>query len=126
MRRFLLPHALAYYTDVLGASSDLEHARWVAGHVLSKGLDAISNRDLVQAYKQWRGLDDWRRQRVMQVLEDMSWLTPVVEEGKPSRRGATSWLVNPLVHTAFAQKAQDEAGRRDKIRSEIAAMQRRQ
>lgn len=124
MRRFLLPHALAYYTDVLGASSDLEHARWVAGHVLSKRLDAISNRDLVQAYKQWRGLDDWRRQRVMQVLEDMGWLTPILEEGA-RRRGATHWAVNPLVHEQFARKAEDEAARRDKIRSEIANMQRR-
>lgn len=124
MRRFLLPHALAYYTDVLGASGDLEHARWIAGHILSKGLRAISNRDLVQAYKQWRGLDDWRRQRIMQLLEDMSWVAPVSEEGKTSRRGAVNWAVNPQVHDAFAQKAQAEAERRDKIRAEIAALQR--
>jgi hypothetical protein len=124
MRRFLLPHALAYYTDVLGASSDLEHARWVAGHILSKRLDAISNRDLVQAYKQWRGLDDWRRQRVMQVLEDMGWLTPILEDGA-RRRGATHWAVNPMVHEQFARKAEDETARRDKIRAEIANMQRR-
>jgi len=124
MTRFLLPHSLAYYTDVLGASGDLEHARWIAGHILSKGLLAISNRDLVQAYKQWRGLDDWRRQRVMQLLEDMSWVAPVIEEGRPSKRGATSWSVNPQVHDAFAEKAQAESERRDRIRAEIAAMQR--
>lgn len=124
MTRFLLPHSLAYYTDVLGASGDLEHARWIAGHILSKGLRAISNRDLVQAYKQWRGLDDWRRQRVMQLLEDMSWVAPAAEDGRPSKRGATSWIVNPQVHDAFAEKAQSEAERRDRIRAEIAAMQR--
>ena len=124
MRRFLLPHALAYYTDILGGSGDLEHSRWIAGHILSKGLASISNRDLVQSYKQWRGMDDWRRQRVMQVLEDMSWVFPMTDEGKPSRRGTTSWNVNPLVHELFARKAEDEAKRRDKIRSEIAAMQR--
>ena len=125
MRRFLLPHALAYYTDVLGASGDLEHARWVAGHILSKGLAAISNRDLVQAYKQWRGLDDWRRQRVMQLLEDMSWVAPVVEDGRQSRRGVTNWAVNPGVHTIYQQMAADEGERRDRIRAEIAAMQSR-
>lgn len=125
MRGFLLPHALAYYTDILGGSSDLEHSRWVAGHILSKGLQSISNRDLTQAYKQWRGMDDWRRQRVMQVLEDMSWVFPVQEEGRPSRRGTNTWNVNPLVHDVFARKAEDESKRRDKIRSEIAAMQRR-
>ena len=126
MRRFLLPHALSYYTDILGESGDLEHARWIAGHILSKGLSVISNRDLMQSYKQWRGMDDWRRQRVMQVLEDMSWVFPFIEEGKPvSRRGATTWTVNDQVHELFAKKAKDEAQRRDKIRSEIAAMHRR-
>lgn len=122
MRRFLLPHALAYYTDILGASGDLEHARWVAGHILSKRLDVISNRDLIQAYKQWRGLDDWRRQRVMQVLEDMGWLSPLLEDGKASKRGATNWAINLQVHTLFAEKARAEAERREKIRAEIAAM----
>jgi hypothetical protein len=122
MRRYLLPHAIAYYTDILGASGDLEHARWVAGHVLSKGLLAISNRDLVQAYKQWRGMDDWRRQRVMQYLEDTGWIMPTTDEGKPSKRGATSWCVNACVHETFAAKAQQEGERRDKIRAEIVAM----
>jgi len=126
MRRFLLPHALAYYTDVLGASSDLEHARWVAGHILSKGLALITNRDITQAYKQWRGLDDWRRQRIMQMLEDMAWLAPYAEEGaKPSRRGATQWAVASSVHQMFAEKAKSEATRRERLRSEIVAMQAR-
>jgi hypothetical protein len=126
MRRFLLPHAMAYYTDVLGASSDLEHARWVAGHILSKGLGSVNNRDLTHAYKAWRGLDDWRKARVMTLLEDMGWVTAWSEDGKFSRRGATHWLVNPQVHELFARKARDEAARRERIRSELSAMQRRQ
>jgi hypothetical protein len=77
---------------------------------------------LVQAYKQWRGLDDWRRQRVMQLLEDMAWLTPVPEEGRVSKRGATHWLVNPQVHSTFAQRAADEAERRERVRGEIMGM----
>lgn len=123
MRRFLLPHALAYYTDILGASSDLEHARWVAGYILSKKLDSISNREIVQAYKQWRALDDWRRQRVMQVLEDMGWIVP--DQDDTRRRVATHWLVNSQVHEMFVQKATDEAQRRGRIKAEIAAMSRR-
>lgn len=125
MRRFLLPHALAYYTDILGANSDLDHARWVAGYVLSRGLEVISNRDLVQAYKQWRGMDDWRRARVMQVLEDMAWLIPVSEEGRQTRRGATSWTINPQVHDLFASRAEEEASRRARVRAEVQAMQAR-
>ncbi|MEY4951605.1 MAG: hypothetical protein RL299_29 [Pseudomonadota bacterium] len=124
MRRFLLPHALAYYTDVLGASGDLEHARWIAGHALSKQLQTISNRDLTIAYRQWRGLDEWRKGRIMQMLEDSSWLTPMVDEmPRPGRKGASAWLVNPRAHQAFAQKAEAEARRRERIRAEIAGLQ---
>jgi len=126
MRRFLLPHAMAYYTDVLGASGDLEHARWVAGHILSKRLHVISNRDLMQSYKQWRGLDDWRRQRILQMLEDMGWLMPMGDEPpRAGRRMASSWAVVPAVHQMFAEKAVSESKRRDRIRSELAAMQAR-
>lgn len=125
MRGFLLPHAIAYYTDILGASGDLEHARWVAGHILSKGVATVSNRDLVQSYKQWRGMDDWGRQRVMQVLEDAGWVWPFAEDGKPARRGASTWVVNGHVHQVFAQRAADEAERRGRIRAELAAMQRK-
>lgn len=124
MRRFLLPHALAYYTDILGGAGELEHARWVAGYILSRKVDGITNRDIMQSYKQWRGMDDWRRQRVMQVLEDMGWVMPISEEGKTSKRGATSWVVNPDVHTMFSEKAAQESERRTKLREEIAAMQR--
>lgn len=124
MRRFLLPHAMAYYTDILGASGELEHARWVAGFALSRGLTEVTNRDLMQAYKQWRGMDDWRRQRVMQVLEDMGWVAPVIPEDRPTKRGATAWVVNPLVHEQFAAKAAEEADRRTRLREEVAAMQR--
>lgn len=124
MRKFLLPHAMSYYTDVLGGSGDLEHGRWIAGHILSKKLAVITNRDITQAYKQWRGLDDWRRQRIMQMLEDMGWVTPYTEEGaKPSRRGATQWVITTKVHEMFAEKASVEATRRDRLRAEIAAMQ---
>ena len=124
MRRFLLPHALAYYTDVLGASSDLEHARWIAGHILSKRLDIVTHRDLMQAYKQWRGMDEWRRQRVLQMLEDMGWIVPFSEEGiRSGRKGASSYGVVPAVHAMFAEKAQAEARRRDRLRAEIVAMQ---
>lgn len=124
MRGFLLPHALAYYTDILGASSELEHARWIASYALSRGMSEIQNRDLMQAYKQWRGMDDWRRQRVMQLLEDMGWCSPISTEGS-SRRTAHAWAINPVVHELFAERAAEEAERRGRLREEIAAMQRR-
>jgi phage/plasmid primase-like uncharacterized protein len=121
MRKFLLPHALAFYTDVLGAATELEHARWIAGHILSKRLDVVTKRDLMQHYKQWRGLDDWKRQKVMQVLEDMGWLMPV-GDSRENRRGAHTWAVTSSVHAKFAAKAAAEAEKRAIVREEMLAL----
>lgn len=121
MRKFLLPHALAYYTDILGAASELEHARWIAGHILSKGLNVITKRDLMVDYKQWRGLDDWKRQKIMQVLEDMGWVVPM-GDARESRKGHHTWAVVSSVHARFAEKAAHEAQKRARIREEIQAM----
>ncbi len=124
MRKFLLPHALAYYTDVLGASGDMEHVRWIAGYILSRECVAISNRDLIQQYRNWRGMTDFQRTRIMQSLEDASWIVPV-DEDRTSRRGATSWVVNGRVHQKFAELAQLERDRREKIRSELDEIRKR-
>lgn len=122
MRNYLLPHALAYYTDILGAAGDLEHARWIAGHILSKRLQTVTLREILQAYKQWRGLDEWRRVRIMQMLEDMGWVVPL-EGDRPSRRGANTWSVNMMVHSVFAEKARHEAESRDRVRDQLKALQ---
>lgn len=121
MRKFLLPHALAYYTDILGAASELEHARGIAAYILVKRLNVVTKRDLMQHYKQWRGLDDWKRQKVMQVLEDMGWVVPM-DDARESRKGAHTWAVVSTVHVKFADKAAHEAEKRARIRDEIHAM----
>ncbi len=121
MRKFLLPHALAYYTDILGAASELEHARWVAGHILSKKLNVITNRDIQQHYKQWAGIDTWRRQKIMQLLEDMGWIV-AMDDARDSRKGAHTWAVVGSIHTKFADKAKTEAANRARIREEMLAL----
>jgi hypothetical protein len=124
MRKFLLPHALAYYTDILGAASELEHARWIAGHILSKNLDVLQNRDLMSSYKQWRGLDDWKRQKVMQILQDMGWITPI-DDVRFTKRGCHTWAVVNAVHALFSEKAMSEASKRAKIRDEMISLRSR-
>lgn len=123
MRKFLLPHALAYYTDILGAASELEHARWIAGHILAKNLDVLQNRDLMTSYKMWRGLDDWKRQKVMQILQDMGWITPL-DDIRYTKRGAHTWAVVKVVHGLFAEKARSEASKRAKSRDELIALRK--
>lgn len=120
MRKFLLPHALAYYTDILGAASELEHARGIAAYILADKLQVITKRDIMQRYKPWRGMDDWKRQKVMQVLEDMGWLVPM-DDARESRKGAHTWAVVSAIHVKFADKAAHEAEKRAKIREEILA-----
>jgi hypothetical protein len=124
MRKFLLPHALAYYTDILGSASELEHARWIAGHILSKNLDVLQNRDLMLSYKQWRGLDDWKRQKVMQILQDNGWITPL-EDVRYNKRGAHTWVIVKSVHALFSEKAMSEASKRAKIRDEMISLRSR-
>ena len=124
MTDFLLPHALAYYTDILGTATDLEHARWIAGHILSKRLDVVTTRDVMQAYKAWRGLNEWRRQSVMQMLEDYGWIMSV-DDARKSKRGSHTWAVNAAVHRIFAEKAAMEAESREKVRQTLLELQRR-
>ena len=121
MRKYLLPHSMAYYTDILGAATELEHARWIAGHILSKDLKVITLRDIQQHYKQWRSLDDWKRTRVMQTMEDMGWLI-AMDDDRKSRRGAHTWAVNTAVHAKFKDRAAKETESRAKIREELIAM----
>lgn len=102
MEYFLFNHALSYYTDILGATSEIEHARWVAEWILSKSLNDFTSRDVNRAYKQWRGMDQFRRVRVMQFLEDAGWITAYDEDGKRAPRGGSVWVVTPSVHAEFA------------------------
>lgn len=123
MRKFLLPHALSYYTDILGSASDLEHVRWIAGYILAKEITVLRNRDLVSAYRQWRGMDQWRRQRVMKALEDYGWIAPQAETLSQQRQHS-EFYVNPEVHQTFKNMAEDERRRRLKAREHIAAAYR--
>jgi hypothetical protein len=119
MRKFLLPHALSYYTDILGSASDLEHVRWIAGYILAKEVQVLKNRDLVSAYRQWRGMDQWRRQRVLKALEDYGWIAPHVETFSQQRQHS-EFFVNPEVHQTFKNMAEDERKRRLKAREHIS------
>lgn len=116
MSKFLLPHAVAYYSNVLGASTDLEHVRQIAGLILSRRFDALSMGVLVANYRAWRGLDQWSKQRILESLEEMGWLKPQHDKSLIWKKGASSWVVNPKIHTKFAERAKIEAINRAKVR----------
>lgn len=80
---------------------------------------------MIQAYKNWRGMDGWQRDRVMQTLDDMGWLKPVKSDSSYNKRRATAWQINPAVHNIFEDFAKLELERRNTIKDEIKDIYRR-
>lgn len=124
MRGYLLPHALSYYTDVLGQESHLEHVRWIVGHILSKQLERIENREIVQAYKQWRGLQEWVRTRVLATLQELAWIAPAAGQQAIGKRQPTIWDVNPAAHEHYAGLAEKEREKRERLRDRLRELGR--
>ncbi len=114
---FLLPHAMAFYTTVLGLSNDHDCVTAVAGYILSHGLTKITNRDLKRGDRVMRRLSPEAGLAVFEQLEAFGWL----ERAPSPLRGAPAhWLVNPAVHQKFAERAKVEAARRAEVRKTIA------
>jgi predicted transcriptional regulator len=66
--------------------------------------------------KRAKKLDDREIANAMKVLVDARW---VVDQDN-SRKGATSWTLNPKVHAAFASYAKREAENQEAVRRKIA------
>jgi hypothetical protein len=115
MREYLLPHSMSYYTDILGQESHLEHVRWIAGHILSKKVDRLENREIVQAYKQWRGLQEWVRTRVLATLQELGWIMPAAGQPAVGKKPPTVWDVNPTAHEHYEQLAEREREKRQRL-----------
>jgi hypothetical protein len=115
MREYLLPHSMSYYTDILGQESHLEHVRWIAGHILSKKVDRLENREIVQAYKQWRGLQEWVRTRVLATLQELGWIMPAAGQPVVGKKPPTVWDVNPTAHEHYEQLAEREREKRQRL-----------
>lgn len=111
----ILPSLHKFYAEVIGLSPTHEHARWIAGLILSRGMSTITERDIYRAYHDLR--DDGRRNiaPAMAQLELAAWVSPVNEK----RGVVTEWRVNPEVHRKFAERAISERVRRERERAEI-------
>ena len=124
MRGYLLPHAMSYYTDVLGQESHLEHVRWLAGHILSKQVQRIENREIVQAYKAWRGLAEWVRVRVLATLQELGWVAPAPGQQAFGKRQPTIWDVNPAAHEHYLKLAEQERDKRERLKERMRELGR--
>ncbi len=112
MHRFLLPHAVAFYADMLGLADSHDRLKAVAGHVLAHKLERVTNRTVQRGDRTMRGLTRQDTEKVFEQLEALGWLTRV-----PGPRPALPphWLVNPEVHRLFAERAKREATERVRV-----------
>jgi len=117
MRDILLPHLLRA-DAVMFATVQGEHAKWIAGHILARGIEQIATRDVVQAYGALRAPEHRKQlQDVMESLETFGWLRHVANVAAPPTR----WNVNPKIHALFAARAAAERLARDAAKQRIAA-----
>lgn len=112
---FLYPHAIAFYTDVIGLADRQDAVLATAGHILAKGLHKITLRDMKRGDSIMRSLDPQQAEAVMQQLDAFGWLNPV-----PSlRRDSKEWAVDTRVFEIYAERAEEERERRESVREII-------
>ena len=116
MHRFLLPHATAFYTDMLELSGDHERLTKVAGYILAKNLTWATNRDVQQGCSIVRSLKRQDIDSIFEQLEALGWVTRT-----PGRRWSDPprWQVNPEVHRRFTERAAREAIERAEVRKKL-------
>ncbi len=118
LTEFVYSHALTFYLKDLGASTMDEHALWIAGFVLARGLPTISSREIYRVYPALKSPE--KRSLIvatMRVLEMHDWVKPAHLD----RHGIEDrWTVNPAVHDGrFAEIAATERNRRDGVQERI-------
>jgi hypothetical protein len=118
MHEFLLPHAFAFYAGVLGLCDDHERLTAVAGYILAKNLNVVTNRTLANSIRSTRGLTRFETDKVFEQLDALGWISPA--SGKSVR--VTRWAVNPEVHRLFADRAKQEVARRAKVRTMMKSL----
>lgn len=113
MHEFIIPHALRFYLDLASDSGILAEARSVAGWILAKKADRLTFGSLTNNVRACRGKtrDDVRR--MLEPLEMFGWIMP------DDLNQPRAWEINPLVHERFAERAEQERTRRDRIREII-------
>ena len=120
LHRFLLPHALAFYSGVLGLSDDHSRLSSVASYILTHRLESVKHRDVQRGDGSMRHLTKADTTRVLEQMEALGWL----EQTQPAARANASpaWLVNPEVHRRFAERTDAEARKRKEAAVAVSEM----
>ena len=116
LHRFILRHAIAFYGGILGLSDDHDKLTAIAGYILAHKVERITNRDVQASIRTMRGLKEHEIRPVLEQMAALGWLERV-DGPRPS--SPPHWIVNPAVHTKFADKATRETQRRQEVREII-------
>jgi hypothetical protein len=101
-QKFVLPHLVGTWVEILNISGGDDKVRRLQEHVLSKGLMSVTARDVYHSNLLGRGLDRRKVEPILEQLESLGWL---VRNPANVRSSSSAWLVNPLVHSRFEAAA---------------------
>ncbi|MFN3722273.1 MAG: DUF3987 domain-containing protein [Paracoccaceae bacterium] len=118
MHEFLLPHAAAFYQNVLGLSSDWDRLQDIAAYIVAHKLQEIDARTVQRGDRALRSLKNDEIKPMFEQLAALGWIESI--EGP--RRNSTKHVVNPQVHTLFAERANAEMTRRNKAKAELRSL----
>ena len=116
---FLLPHAIAFYTSVLGLTDHDDLVVDVAGYILAHKTTVLTHRNFKRGSTAMKPLNWEQIRRLMETLEALGW-GESASNGKPN--ASPKLLVNQRVHAVFAEKASAEKARRAEISKTIAGV----
>jgi len=110
---FLMKHAIAFYTGVLGLANDHDRLANVADYILAHKLNRVTNRDIQRGDQNMRKLEKRDTEAVFEQLDAFGWVT---RTPGPRPSDPPHWIVNPAVHQKFAERAKTSKERRERGR----------
>lgn len=116
MVRFIRPSAVAFYAGLLGMSAGHDRLLDLAAWILAANVDEVKSRDVQASGQAFRHVTADEVRLLCEKLEAFgwgNWADPAIKSNKPR------FLVNPRVHSLFAERGRAEAERRAKARELI-------
>lgn len=118
---FLLPHATAFYVDVMGRSEIGKHLRKIAELCLANETGEIANRDFMLNWTGWRHVKPNDQETIINQLIDNGWLLPVPGARVSTKGFPTRYLINPDIKILHAERMAAEIERRKIVSEAIKA-----
>ncbi|MCR9178884.1 MAG: DUF3987 domain-containing protein [Erythrobacteraceae bacterium] len=116
MKNFIRPSAVAFYTGLLGMSAGHDRLLDLAAWILAAEIDEVKARDVQRSGQTFRHVSADEVRLLCEKLEAFGWGSWADAGPKSSK---ARFIVNPRVHSLFAERGAAEAERRAKARDLI-------